>query len=107
MISDLAAGKVDVLSNFDAYYLSLALEATPQASTSQFLGTAPADVFSTLTGAAGQNVTTNWHHYGVSPSTFSASVAPAGFVATSTNVDREGLPFVSTMEHETLPVSSV
>ena len=60
----------------------------------------------TLTGADGHNVTENWHQYGVTPETFVARVAPSGMVALATNTDKMGLPFVSTMEHSTLPIYS-
>ena len=53
------------------------------------------------------NLTTNWHHYGISPETFDASVAPEGFTLLSTNVGLQGKTFTSTMEHATAPITTV
>jgi gamma-glutamyl hydrolase len=107
-VSHFQAGGSDVLSDFDSEDLSLSLSLTSAAAESRLLGatTTPPDVLEALTGGAGVNVTTNWHMYGVGwPEPFSTSVAlPSGMVALSTNADREGLEFVSTMEHETLPI---
>ena len=53
------------------------------------------------------NLTTNWHHYGISLETFEASVAPEGFTLLSTNVGLQGKTFTSTMEHATAPITTV
>jgi hypothetical protein len=98
-------GGVDVLGTFNSEELSLPLELTSSAATSRLLGssTTPQDVLEGLTGPA--NVTTNWHMYGVGwPQPFTDSVASGGMVALSTNFDRDGLEFVSTMEHKSLPI---
>lgn len=104
-IADILAGTTDVLTDVDAEDLSLSLELTAAAPTSRLLGsgTVPDDVLAALTSS---NYTTNWHMYGVTPETFAASLAvpAAGMVALSTNRDRGGLAFVSTMEHASLPI---
>ena len=43
--------------------------------------------------------TENWHSYGVGLDTFQRHMEPAGFKAVSTNIDTNGLEFVSTLEH--------
>lgn len=100
-ISDLAAGGVDVLGDFNSVESELPLVFTPAATESRMFGQAPADVLAALTT---DNFTTNWHHYGVSPQTFSKYVEPAGFRALSVNVDLDGLPFVASIEHASQPV---
>jgi len=108
MISDLMAGneKEDILSDFKSERMALPLALTADAAKSRLLGSAgtPPDVLATLTGADGNNVTQNWHHYGVSLDTFAARVAPAGMVSLSTNADKLGAAFVSTMEHGSHPI---
>mmetsp|Transcript_1903 Transcript_1903/g.3802 ORF Transcript_1903/g.3802 Transcript_1903/m.3802 type:complete len:354 (-) Transcript_1903:28-1089(-) len=101
--SIVGSGEVNVLSEFDAERLSLPLAFTPEAGTSQVYGSAnmPSSVRDIFVS---QNVTTHWHMYGVSPSAFSSFLAPSGLVATSTNVDRKGKEFVSSLEHSTLPI---
>ncbi|GMH58164.1 hypothetical protein TrRE_jg5352 [Triparma retinervis] len=104
MISSIVGhGEDNVLSDFDAEKLSLPLTFTPSADVSQVYGAAsmPSAVREILSS---QNVTTNWHEYGVSSSAFATSLAPAGLVATSTNLDREGKEFVSSLEHSSLPI---
>ena len=101
-IADILAGGGDVLSDYDAYDLSLNLALSqPAAAESTMFGGAPASVMAALTTA---NYTTNWHNYGVSPETFSRYLAPRGMKRLSTNRDRGGLVFVSSMEHATLPL---
>lgn len=99
-ISDVTAGGIDVLSDYDAYNIELALEMTSAASTSKLFGNASAEIISLFTDA---NYTTNWHHYGVSPENFTKYL-DNDMVSLSTNVDKGGLRFISTMEHKTLPI---
>ncbi len=100
MISDLMA-KRDVLGDFDSWELELPLKLTSNAVNSRMFESLPSETVDKLTS---NSYTTNWHHYGVSPENFSLHVAPAGMIATSVNIDRNGLAFVSTMEHQTLPI---
>lgn len=99
-ISDITAGGIDVLSDYDAYNIELPLEMTAAASTSKLFGNASAEIVSLFTEA---NYTTNWHHYGVSPANFTKYLA-SDMVILSTNVDKGGLRFISTMEHKSLPI---
>ncbi len=69
---------------------------TGAAAGSRLFGAAGASLVHVL---ATQNVTMNNHHYGVTPASFAANAyLPRMFALLSTNVDRAGLPFVSTME---------
>ena len=61
----------------------------------------PLDVYTTLGYA---NVTTNWHTFGVTVSDFDDVLMPQGLVKLSTNVDRDGKEFVSSMEMAGKPV---
>lgn len=103
-ISDISAGGEDILDNFDSEDMSLGLNPTSDAENSRLLGSAPPDILDLLLSS---NFTTNWHMYGVTPATFSTSVAPSGMIALSTNQDRAGKSFVSTLEHEELPIYAV
>ena len=101
-------GEDAVLSDFDAEQLSLPLVFTEQAEASRLYGgTMPPTVREIF---AGQNITTNWHTYGVGVDSFAellAGDAAGGLVATSTNFDRAGLEFVSSFEHSSKPVYAV
>lgn len=99
-ISDITAGNMDVLSDYDAYNIELPLEMTTAAATSKLFGNASDDILALFTQA---NYTTNWHHYGVSPDNFTKYLEN-DMVALSINVDRGNLPFISTMEHKSLPI---
>ena len=107
VLSVLAANDLSVLSlnAFDAENMSLALDATwdgHHASRLLSADTAPADVVATLTGAPS---TLNLHHDGVRVSAFAASEAlGAFFILVSTNYDRRGAAFVSTLEAWDLPI---
>ena len=94
-----------LLSNaFDAESLMLPLDLTPAAKTSRFLAASavPPAVRASLTT---RNVTTNLHHDGVAPATFVTNHNLASFFdVLSTNVDRKGRAFVSTIEGKTVPV---
>jgi len=73
----MAAGGIDVLSDFNSAESELPLVLTNAAKTSRMFGQAPIEVIAALTD---NNYTTNWHHYGISPAAFSENVAPAGYV---------------------------
>ena len=83
-------------NDYDAWNLTLPLLFTETASTSRlFQGMNP----SLLSAATTQNLTLHNHHKGVSPAHLAATPALSDFFDTlSTNFDREGLAFVSTVE---------
>ncbi len=102
VICSIAGGGEDaVLSNYDAEDISLALDLTDAADSSRLFGSAGDSILSALSNA---NITTNWHMYGVSPETFDSAVSPSGLVSLSTNVDKQGKTFVSTLEHSSAPI---
>ena len=78
------------------------LDFTPAAAGSRLWG----GMSTTVRKAFAQNVTTNWHHWGVAPATIAAK-APALQVL-STNVALNGQTFVSSLEgRDGLPVFGV
>lgn len=97
----LAAG-TDVLEHnaFDSEDYSIPLNLTVDGLVSRLFGPMPVDIVQIL---AKEPVTTNLHHDGVTPDTFAAKVSPL-FTSLSTNLDRNGKAFVSTMEAKQFPI---
>ena len=91
-------GGVALDAGFDAHNLSLPLALEPAAESSRMLG---GDANAALRDAlASEPITFNSHQAGLAPDEFAASAALRGnFTVLSTNADRGGRPFVSTMEH--------
>lgn len=90
----------NLLTQFDASNISLALELTSAAATSRLLGNGASarsnDAVALLSNEA---VTYNSHEWGVAPSAYASGSALAKFYnVLSTNVDRQGRRFVSTIE---------
>ena len=101
-ISCIASGGVDVLGDFPLESYAYPLHFTAAAPRSRLFGGMGAQV----KAAFAQNVTTNWHSYGVAPATLAAK-APS-LVALSTNVALNGKQFVSSLEGRNgLPVYAV
>ncbi|GMH57385.1 hypothetical protein TL16_g02366 [Triparma laevis f. inornata] len=99
--SIVAGGEYLVLTDFDAEQISLPLSLTNSAPNSRVFGSdMPSEIKSIFTS---QNVTTNWHTYGVGVDNFK-NLLSSELIATSTNFDRGGLEFVSSMEHVTAPI---
>ena len=104
-ISDIVAGGVDVLSDFDSTEMELPLQFSEYANeSSRMFSDAPSDIVALFTD---HSFTTNWHHYGISPETFETVLAPGGLKLISSNVDINDKPFVSTMEHMSAPIYAV
>jgi len=82
---------------FDSEDLSMALSMTADIQSSRLFGPmAPSDVVDILQK---ENVTANFHHDGVTPDDFYGSKPLSSFFyVLSTNVDRKGKAFVSTVE---------
>jgi len=79
-----------------ALNVSLPLQLTPAAGTSQLLGAAPPFILDAL---ANHNTTFNMHHRGVVPSRWDRSESlKRTFRVLSTSSDRAGTSFVSTVE---------
>jgi len=108
LLAILAAGSNSsvLLSNaFDSEDLSLALDWTHEAESSKWVQRMPNDVRMTYTYQAS---TTNLHHDGVSPQSFNTnSRLPMFFNVLSTNLDRKGRSFISTMESKAYPIFAV
>jgi len=87
---------------YDSEGLSLPLRLTAEANESRWLSRMPPAVLHTFTR---ENSTTNLHHDGVSPASFGGSAQLSDFFrVVSTNRDRKGREFVSTMEAKRYPI---
>ena len=102
-ISDIVGGGTDILSDFNSVDLELPLLLNDGAETSRFLSQLPAYAFEGLTE---NNFTTNWHSYGISPEIFDSLLSDS-FRPISYDYDREGAPFVSSMEHKSSQIYAV
>ena len=86
----------------DAYNLSIPLDFTSDANDSKLFSKAPSDIIKILTT---ENVTMNNHHYGIYPSHFDETPALTSlFKVLSTNKDRQGVEFISTIESYNYPI---
>jgi gamma-glutamyl hydrolase len=93
------------IANFDSFNYSIPLAFTPHPEKSKLFGAAPRGVIDIL---ATQNVTFNSHLEGIYPEHFLRTEALHSFYRIlSTNVDRKGRPFVSTMEAREYPIFGV
>ena len=89
-------------SQLDSYNISLPLDFTPAAAGSKLLSHAPKGIYDIL---ATQNVTMNNHHYGIFTNHFKETEALSTFFdLLSTNKDRQGVEFVSTIEAFKYPI---
>lgn len=107
LLSILTANNESVLTQnaFDAENISLPLDFTTQGvAQSRLFSQAPADL---LHAFQTTNITENLHHDGVLPDTFYQTPALTAFYnLISTNVDRRGLAFVSTIEAKGYPITA-
>lgn len=96
LIAFLASGMNESTAEYgyNSENISWPLAFTPEASASKLYGRMPHAVIETFSS---QPVTMNAHHFGVPPANFAASLSDR-FTALSTNVDRDGRPFVSSLE---------
>jgi gamma-glutamyl hydrolase len=86
----------------DSYNISMQLDFTTNATSSKLFSVAPDSLMKIY---ATQNVTMNNHHYGIYPEHFYATGALSSFFnVLSTNEDRQGVEFVSTMESFDYPI---
>eukprot|EP00727_Mastigamoeba_balamuthi_P000873 m51a1_g10783 putative gamma-glutamyl hydrolase (325) ;mRNA; r:55091-56607 len=103
----LAAGDPGVLAEgaFDAYDAAMPLGLTEEAAGSALLGDAPPALVWQLRTL---NITANLHHDGVTPEAFFGNERLRSFFKVlSTNRDRKGVEFISTVEGRELPVFGV
>uniref|UniRef100_A0A7S4Q0G6 folate gamma-glutamyl hydrolase n=1 Tax=Alexandrium monilatum TaxID=311494 RepID=A0A7S4Q0G6_9DINO len=91
---------------FDSESLQLPLDLRPGAAgESRMLTRLPPEV---LTWLSSENITVNLHHDGIAPAAFSGNGRLRDFFRVlSTNRDRDGRPFVSTIEGREAPVYAV
>ncbi|KAJ7390169.1 hypothetical protein OS493_026676 [Desmophyllum pertusum] len=95
-------GKEEFLASCDAENYSIPLEFTHDAYGSRMFGSAPDGVMKTLKDQA---VTFNMHKKCVTIERFWATNATAGFFnVLSTNKDRNGIEFISTVEGKKYPI---
>ena len=98
IISIVAGDEGDgILGNFDAEKLNLPLNITEEGKHSRIVEQMNENVFDVVIN---ESITTNWHSYGVSDKKFSDMIATEGFIAVTTNEDRQKNSFVSTLEHK-------
>eukprot|EP01104_Vermistella_antarctica_P002303 TRINITY_DN1253_c1_g1_i3.p1 TRINITY_DN1253_c1_g1~~TRINITY_DN1253_c1_g1_i3.p1 ORF type:complete len:263 (+),score=56.44 TRINITY_DN1253_c1_g1_i3:546-1334(+) len=106
-ILSIASGNSNLTNEYfyDAENLTLALNFTDEASSSELFGPASASVMKIFST---EEVTLNNHEHGVPPQTFLANPAlSSSFNILSTNVDRNGLPFVSSAESKSMPIFAI
>lgn len=90
------------LDPLDAENISLSLNLTSDASSSELFGEAPTNILEILQRDA---VTMNNHHYGGAVSTFNKNKELNGFFnLLSSNLDRKGVEFASTIEAKEYPI---
>merc|ERR1711924_25010 len=86
----------------DSYNYSIPLDFTESAKTSRLFGSAPSYIWNIL---AEMNVTMNNHHYGIFTEHFESTESLSDFFnMISTNNDRQGVNFVSTIEAFNYPI---
>jgi len=103
----LAAWDEKVLCEFcyDSTNVSWSLDMNSKAKSSRFLGSLPPVAFLTL---ASKNVTYNWHHDGIEPRAYQQFPKLAEFYdVLSTNVDKKGKTFLSTIEAKKWPIYGI
>jgi len=90
-----------VLTQYDSWDYSWPLDFTPASKTSRMFGNAPANVYNILST---ENVTMNWHHWGVSPDMYKVDSKLADFYdVLSLNTDVNGKVFISSIEGKNIP----
>ncbi|KAH3744231.1 Gamma-glutamyl hydrolase A [Pelomyxa schiedti] len=107
LLSILAAQSQDILERnaFDSENLPLPLEFTDEAYTSYLFGSAPDKIMQIF---ATENVTMNLHHDGVTPDGYNGNPNIQNvFNVLSTNKDRQGKEFLSTLEGKNMPLFGV
>ena len=96
-ISDISVNSQDILGDYPQMNIALALDFTEYGDkSSKIYSSLSNDMKSLFTD---HSFTQNWHNYGVGYDVFLQKMKPLGFEAVSTNVDTNGIKFVSTFEH--------
>lgn len=98
----LQSQNMSLLSPYDSENYTVPITFTPIASKSRLFSSAPSSVIDTL---GNKPVTMNNHMWGVSPDSFKNEDSLNSFFdVLSTNVDRGGLEFLSTIEGKEYPI---
>jgi gamma-glutamyl hydrolase len=102
-IADIVANESDgILGNYPAMNIPLPLNFTnyglKKSKMFSYLSNQYKDLFSK------NSFTENWHNYGIGIDDFKKYLEPNGYHIVSTNIDTNGIEFVSTYEHETYKI---
>ncbi|XP_072043766.1 gamma-glutamyl hydrolase-like isoform X1 [Amphiura filiformis] len=104
ILSMLTAGK-DLRTSTKAIDISYPLNISKDYKSSHLMKDIPNDILNTLTTV---NMTFNYHHWGISPTNFTKSEELKNFYRIlSTNVDENGVEFISTMEAYNYPIYAI
>lgn len=97
-----ADNETKVLERTDAWNYCWPVNFSPLAPKSRLFGSAPANIISTF---AKQNVTMNWHHWGVAPDAYTTWPNLNNmYNILATNKDVNGEAFVSAIEGKDMPI---
>jgi len=99
-----ADGQADPRTSCESYDRALPLNLSPGWSSSQMFGGASEEL---MEAAQTKDLTSNFHHYCVTPETFSEDGQDKDYVILSTNEDDDGLTFISSVEHKEYPIFGV
>ncbi|KAM4675454.1 gamma-glutamyl hydrolase-like isoform 2-T4 [Discoglossus pictus] len=104
LLTALTTGQ-NLLSHTDANNISLPLDLTKEVSSSRMFQEAPLEILQSLSS---EKVTANFHHYGLTSKVFQENKKLSNFYRVmSTNRDRNGVEFISTMEAHNFPIYGV
>ncbi|XP_044134979.1 gamma-glutamyl hydrolase-like [Bufo gargarizans] len=104
ILTALTSGK-NLLCKTSAENISLPLFLTDDVSSSKMFRHAPLEL---LHAVSEENITANFHHFGITPKTFLANEKLATFYRIlSTNQDQDDVEFISTMEARDYPIYAV
>jgi len=104
LLTMLTAGE-DLLTATKAIDVSYPLNLTKEYKSSYLMKDIPIDVVDTLTN---MDVTFNYHHWGLTPTNFTKSKKLSSFYRVlSTNLDDNGVEFISTMEAYNYPIYGI
>ncbi|CAI9619621.1 unnamed protein product [Staurois parvus] len=104
VLTALTAGE-NLLSSTSAENISLPLNLTEDISTSRMFRHAPPELLRVVTR---ENITANFHHFGLTPEVFFANKKLSEFYRIlSTNRDKNKVEFISTIEARDYPIYGV
>eukprot|EP01125_Pyxidicula_operculata_P003455 TRINITY_DN1432_c0_g1_i3.p1 TRINITY_DN1432_c0_g1~~TRINITY_DN1432_c0_g1_i3.p1 ORF type:complete len:316 (-),score=58.72 TRINITY_DN1432_c0_g1_i3:68-1015(-) len=99
----MTSGNTSVLERFDAEDYGLPLQFTPHAANSKLFRYISPELFHHFEVAP---LTENLHEQGITPEGFNANGLSNFYTILSTNLDRNGKEFISTMEAQRYPIYS-